>query len=64
MSETLKECNRLGLVDIERLVYVLKSLSRAELETLEILLDEQASQTIFLSAKELDEAKGISIDAW
>lgn len=64
MPEILKECEKLGLVDLERLAYVLKSLSRAELETLEILLDEQASKTIFLSAKELDEAKGISIDAW
>jgi len=41
-----------------------KGLSPAELETLEILLDEEASQIIAQSLKEPEEGRGIPIDEW
>jgi len=36
----------------------------AELETLELLLDEEASKTINQSLKELEKGEGIPIDEW
>ncbi len=64
MPNTLKEMDRVELVNLERLTYILKGLSAPELETLEILLDEEASETITQSIKELEEGKGIPIDEW
>jgi predicted transcriptional regulator len=64
MSNVLKELDKDEVVNLERLAYLLKSLSPAELETLEILLDEEASQTIAQSLRELEEKKGIPIDEW
>ena len=64
MSNALRELDKAELVNLERLAYLLKSLSPAELETLEILLDEEASQTIAQSLRELEEKKGIPIDEW
>ena len=64
MSNPLKEVDKAELVNLERLAHLLKGLSQAELETLEILLDEEASQTITRSLKELEERKGIPIDEW
>ena len=52
------------LVNLERLAYLLKGLSPAELETLEILLDKEASITISQSLKELEQGKGIPIEEW
>ena len=64
MSNALKEIDRAELVNLERLAHLLKGLSPTELETLEILLDEEASQTIARSLKELEEGRGIPIDEW
>ena len=64
MSNALRELDKAELVNLERLAYLLKGLSPAELETLEILLDEEASQTIAQSIRELEEKKGIPIDEW
>ena len=64
MSNALKEIDRAELVNLERLAHLLKGLSPTELETLEILLDEEASQTIARSLKELEEGRGIPIDGW
>jgi hypothetical protein len=64
MSNALKELDKAELVNLERLAYLLKGISPAELETLEILLDEEASQTIAQSLRELEEKKGIPIDEW
>jgi len=64
MSNALRELDKAELVNLERLAYLLKGLSPAELETLEILLDEEASQTIAQSLRELKEKKGIPIDEW
>ncbi|MFW6118275.1 MAG: hypothetical protein ACOC6R_02140 [Chloroflexota bacterium] len=64
MSGALKEIGRAELVNLERLAHLLKGLSPAELETLEILLDKEAHETISRSLKELEEGKGIPIDKW
>lgn len=53
-----------GIVNLERLAYVLKSLNNEELETLELLLDNDASQQIFSSIKELKAGKGVPIEQW
>jgi len=64
MSNALKEMDKSELVNLERLAHLMKGLSPAEVETLEILLDGEASQTIAQSLKELEERKGIPIDEW
>ncbi len=64
MPNTLKEMDRVELVNLERLVYILKALSAAEFETLEILLAEDSSKTISQSLKELKAGERIPIDAW
>ncbi|MHC1624190.1 MAG: hypothetical protein ACXQTR_06345 [Candidatus Methanospirareceae archaeon] len=62
MSTVIKEMNRIELVNLERLAYILKGLSVAELETLELLLDEVAFDSINQSLKELEAGEGIPID--
>jgi len=64
MSETLQEMDRIELIRLERLAHLIKSLSPAELETLEILLDEEASKTLNQSLRELDQGQGIPINEW
>jgi len=64
MSRALKEIDRAELVNLERLAHLLRGLNPAELETLEILLDEEACETIAQSLNELEERKGIPIDKW
>jgi len=64
MSIAVKEMDRVELVNLERLVHILKGLSAVELEALELLLDEDAFRSIERSLKELKEGKGISIDEW
>lgn len=63
---TLSKMNReiSNLVNLERLAHILKSLNNEELETLELLLDNEASQQIFSSIKELKEGKGVPIEQW
>ena len=64
MSTAVKEMDRVELVNLERLVHILKGLSAAELETLELLLDEEAFRGINQSLKELEDGKEIPIDEW
>jgi SpoVK/Ycf46/Vps4 family AAA+-type ATPase len=64
MSIAIKEMDRVELVNLERLAHILKGLSAAELETLELLLDEEALKNINQSLKELEEEKGIPINEW
>ncbi len=64
LSNTLKEMNQVELVNLERLAHLLKGLSAAEAETLEILLDEDASKTIAQSISELKSEQRIPIDEW
>jgi len=52
MKKLLKKMDNIELVNLKRLAYILKGLSQSELETLEILSDEDASDTIFESLKE------------
>ncbi|MCX6698376.1 MAG: hypothetical protein NTV68_00385 [Methanomicrobiales archaeon] len=63
---TISKMNReiSGLVNLERLAHILKSLNDEELETLELLLDNEAAQVIFSSVKELKEGKGVPIEQW
>ena len=64
MPGILKEMDRNELVNLKRLAYILKGLSAVEFETLEILLDEGAYQTISQSLKEMEAGERIPIDEW
>jgi len=64
MRNTLKEMDRVELVNLERLAYILRGLSAADFETLEFLLDEESSKTISQSLKELKAGERIPIDEW
>jgi len=64
MPTTLKDMDKIELVNLERLAHILKGLSTVEFETLEILLDEEASKTITQSLKELEAGERIPIDEW
>lgn len=64
MPTAVKERDRVELVNLERLAHILKGLSAAELETLELLLDEDAFRSINQSLKELEKGDGIPIEEW
>ncbi|MCK4735523.1 MAG: hypothetical protein KAT65_23925 [Methanophagales archaeon] len=64
VSTAVKEMGKVELVNLERLAYLLKGLSATELETLELLLDEDAFRSINPSLKELEKGAGIPIDEW
>ena len=63
-SSVIKEMDNIDIINIERLAHILKGLNAAELETLEILLDEEASKTIARSIKELKAGERVPIDQW
>ena len=64
MSEALMEMDRVELINLERLAHILKGLSPADFKTLEILLDNEASETITQSLKELKAGERIPINEW
>lgn len=64
MSKTLKALDQGGLVHLERLASILRGLTPEELETLELLLDRQASGTIRRALSELDRDEGIPLEKW
>ena len=64
MAKTLKEMDRAELINLERLAHILKGLSIREFETLEILLDENSTNAINRSIKELNAGERIPIDEW
>ena len=64
ISIAVKEMDRVELINLKRLVHILKGLSAVELEALELLFDEDALRSIERSLKELEEGKGIPIDEW
>jgi len=64
MSTAIKEMDRVELVNLERLAHVLKGLSVAESETLEILLDQEAFRSIDQSLDQLKKGERIPIDEW
>ena len=64
MSKARRALEKGGLVHLERLAAILRGLTPEELETLELLLDPQASATIRRSLKELDHGEGIPFEKW
>jgi hypothetical protein len=62
VAKTLKEMDRAELINLERLAHILKGLSIREFETLEILLDENSTNAINRSIKELNAGERIPID--
>jgi len=64
MPNTLKEMDRVELVNIERLAHIIRGLSAVEIETLELLLDKDASNTITQSLGELEAGERIPIEEW
>ncbi|MGA7877410.1 MAG: hypothetical protein WCA08_17250 [Desulfoferrobacter sp.] len=64
MPSSLQQLEEFELVNLERLAHILKSLSPAELETLEILLDQEASDTIVQSLIELNRGERLPLNEW
>ena len=64
MNSTLQNIDKVELINIERLAHIIKGLSAVEIETLEILLDKEASDTITQSLGELEVGERIPIDSW
>ncbi len=64
MSKASLALERGGLVHLERLAAILRSLTPGELATLELLLDRQGRTTIQRALKELDRGEGIPFDKW
>jgi len=64
MSIALKDMDNMEMINLERLAYILKGLSPTELETLEILLDEDALETLAHSLNEVRAGERIAIDEW
>ena len=56
--------DKLVLVKLQRLAYLLKALNKGELETPDLLMDNDASVIVRQSVKEFRQGKGIPIDQW
>jgi len=59
-----RDLEELDLVNLERLAHIFRGLSSSELETLAILLDQDATDTVFQSVKELNSGKRIPLNDW
>lgn len=64
MQSSLKQMDSVDLINIDRLAHIIKGLSQVEFETLEILLDKDATDTINESIRELEKRERISISEW
>ena len=64
MHSSLKQMDEVDLVNVECLAHIIKGLSAVEFETLEVLLDKDASNTINESLKELKKGERLSISEW
>jgi len=64
MATRAQQPEELELVNLERLAHILKGLSPAELETLEILLDQEAVDTIVQSLRELNKGERLPLNEW
>ncbi len=64
MSKALRALEKGGLVHLERLAAILRGLTPGELETVELLLDRQASTTIHRALRELDRGEGVPLVKW
>ena len=64
MTISSESSSNFNLINLKRLAFILKSLDKSELETLEILMDNDAIDIISQSCHECDEGKGVPIDQW
>ena len=64
MPEVMVNADTNDRVNLRRLAYLLKALNKGELETLDLLMDNDASVIISQSVKEFRQGKGIPIDQW
>ncbi len=64
MHSSLKQMDSVDLINIGRLAHIIRGLSKVEFETLEILLDKDATDTINESINELKKGERISISEW
>ena len=64
MAISSENSSNFHLINLKRLAFILKSLDNSELETLEILMDNDAIGIIGQSCQECDEGKGIPFDQW
>ena len=64
MQSSLKQMDSVDLINLDRLAHIIRGLSPVEFETLEILLDKEATDTINGSIKELEKGERISINEW
>jgi hypothetical protein len=64
MQSSLKQMDSVDLINIGRLAHIIKGLSQAEFETLEMLLDKDGTDTINESIRELEKGERISISEW
>ena len=64
MHSSLKQLDKVDLINIERLAHIIRGLNEVEVETLGILLDQNASNTISESLKELKKGERLSISEW
>jgi len=64
MTISSESSSNFNLINLKRLAFILKSLDNSELETLEILMDNDAIDIIGQSWNECDEGKGVPIDQW
>lgn len=64
MPKIFKKTHSEGLVNLERLAHIIQGLTPSELETLDLLIDDDALSTISESLQELDRSKGIPINEW
>ena len=56
--------DKIELINLERLAHILKGLNDEELETLEILLNDNEYESIRKSIKELDARERVPINEW
>ena len=68
MPEVMVNADTNDRVNLQRLAYLLKALNKGELETPDLLMDNDASvmisQSVSQSGKEFRQGKGIPIDQW
>ena len=62
MPGILQDIEELELINFERLAHILKGLNTTELETFEILLDQEATNRILQSVNELKSGKRIPLN--
>ena len=64
MHSSLKQMDKVDLINIERLAHIIRGLNEVEFETLGVFLDKDASNTINESLKDLEKGERLSISEW